>query len=80
MEKKEILRKANKIAGRHGLKAEFLGDITSVGVGGDVRTDTLVICLIGPPPGWDVLAEISNAITNTLHINRVTFETARAKT
>jgi len=77
MENKEILFKANEIAGKYGLKAEFLDGIMSVGVGGDERTDTSVLCLTGPFPGHKVLAEVSRTISNTLPINRVTFEIAK---
>ena len=75
MESGEILRRANEIASPHGLRAEFLGsDLFSVGVGGDERSYTRVVNLIGTDPGDEVLAKISREISNTLPINRVTFE------
>ena len=79
MTDEEILEKANAIVASHDLMAEFLGDAHSVGVGGDNRTYTRVICLVGPFPGWDVLAQLSTEISNTLPINRVTYEMARRK-
>ena len=76
MERKEILKRANKIVAPYGLRAEILGDIHSVGVGGDTRSYTPVINLIGPHPGNEVLAQLSNKIGNELPINRVTFQLA----
>lgn len=73
----EILAIANRISGRYGLKADFLGDTRSVGVGGDARTYTRVIVLEGLFPGHEALAEISTAISNQTGVNRVTFEIAR---
>ena len=72
----EIVARANVIVAPYGLKAEILKGIHSVGVGGDNRTYTPVICLKGKFPGWDVLATLSTEISNALPINRVTFETA----
>ena len=74
MTKEQILLKAEEIAARENLKVEFLGDVHSVGVGGDDRTYTPVLVLVGPFPGWDILEEISTEITNTVHVNRVTYE------
>lgn len=76
MEKEEILRRANKIVAPFRLKAEILGGINSVGVGGDSRSYTPVINLIGPHPGDDILVNISNRLGNELPINRVTFQIA----
>jgi len=77
MSRDEILAEANRIVEPFGLTAEFLGDAHSVGVGGDARTYTPVIVLVGPFPGYDVLEKIGSRIWNELNINRVTFETAR---
>ena len=74
MKKRELLKAANKIASPHELSAEILFGIRSVGVGGDERSYTPVINLRGVFPGYDVLATISNEISNTLGIGRVTFE------
>lgn len=75
VEKDEILRKANEIASPFGLRAEFLADdLFSVGVGGDERSYTQVINLIGYHPGDEILAKISRDISNTLPINRVTID------
>jgi GMP synthase PP-ATPase subunit len=79
VENEEILRIANEIAGKHGLKAEFLEGIQSVGVGGDERSYTPVICLVGPFPGHEILAKISSEISNHIPVNRVTFELASKK-
>ena len=79
MSREEILLKAEEIAAREDLKVEFLEDVQSVGVGGDDRTYTPVLVLIGPFPGWDVLAKISTEITNTVHVNKVTYELASRK-
>jgi len=76
-EESEILDKANAIVGAHGLRAEFLGDVMSVGVQGDNRTYTRVLCLIGPNPGNETLAALSTEITNTIKINRVSYELVR---
>jgi hypothetical protein len=76
--KSENLQKANEIVSSHGLKAEYLGeDIFTVGVQGDTRTYAPAIVLIGPHPGWDVLALLSAKISNETEINKVTFEVAR---
>lgn len=77
MTDEEILEVANRIVARYGLVAEFLGDAKSVGVGGDQRTVTRVICLIGVYPGYDVLSLLSTEISNRTPINRVTFEIAK---
>ena len=77
MSNDELLKRANEIAAKHGLKAEFLGDAHSVGVRGDDRAYLPVIVLVGPFPGWIVLEQVSSEITNTLEIGRVTYEFAR---
>ena len=77
MDESEILERANKMASPHGLKAEILGeDLFSVGVGGDQRSYTPIICLVGPFPGWDVIEKVSTQISNELPINRVTYQTS----
>lgn len=77
MEKEEILARANEIVVPYELRAEIFEDpIRSVGVGGDERTYTPVINLIGSFPGYEILAKISSEISNTLPINRVTFQLA----
>lgn len=78
MSETEILEAANKIVGLYGLKAEFLGNVYSVGVGGDNRTYTRTLVLMGPNPGDEILASLSTKISNTLGINRVTFELAKS--
>lgn len=77
MSEEKILKIANEIVGPHGLRAEFLGDALSVGVGGDFRTYTRIIVLVGPHPGDEVLASLSTKISNNTNVNRVTFELAR---
>ena len=72
--KDTILVQAKKIVGGHGLEVEIIDGIFSVGVGGDVRSYTPVVNISGPFPGWEVLEKLSSEITNTLPINRVTFE------
>lgn len=77
MENSEILRIANEIVGPHGLRAEFPGDpetVKSVGVGGDFRTYTPVLVLIGPHPGNEILGQVSTEISNRTPVNRVTFQ------
>lgn len=69
-----LLEDVKKIVRPHTLDAEYLGNAQSVGVGGDARTYTPVIVLTGPFPGWDVLRELSNLISNTTPINRVTYD------
>ncbi len=76
MEHEEIVRRANEIVAPYGLQAEILGDIHSVGVGGDHRTYTPVVNLIGTHPGDEVLARLSTEIGNKLPINRITFQFA----
>ena len=74
----ESLRLANTIVHPHGLSAKFLGEARSVGVGGDFRTYTRVLVLIGPHPGNEVLASLATEISNQTGINRVTFQLAAA--
>ena len=76
MQKEEILARANEITAPYELRAEIFEDIMSVGVGGDERTYTQVINLIGSFPGYKILAKISSEISNVLPINRVTFQLA----
>ncbi len=77
MNQEEILVRANAIVAPYNLRAEIFGDpIGSVGVGGDERTYTPVINIIGFFPGYEILARISSEISNTLPINRVTFQVA----
>lgn len=75
----EVLEVANEIVSPHSLRAEFLGgeDVKSVGVGGDSRTYTRVIVLIGPHPGDEILASLATEISNRTGINRITFELAK---
>jgi len=70
----EILMVANAIAKRYHLRAELLPGIFSVGVGGDQRTYTPVLVLIGPHPGNETLASLSTMLGNVLPVNRVTYE------
>lgn len=78
MENSEILRITNEIVGPHGLRAEFLGnpdEVRSVGVGGDFRTYTPILALIGlRPPDDETLARVSTEISNRTPVNRVTFQ------
>jgi hypothetical protein len=74
LKNEELLEKIDKIVKHYGLRAEILAGIYSVGVGGDERSYTPVINLIGPFPGHDILEKISNEITNTFKINRITFQ------
>jgi GMP synthase PP-ATPase subunit len=77
MSDEEILKKANEISVRHGLTAELLDGIRSVGVRGDERAYLPVIVLVGEFPGWDVIERVSSEITNTIDVGRVAFESAR---
>lgn len=70
----EVLEVANEIVRPRGLKAEFFKDVYSVGVGGDFRTYTKVIVLVGPYPGNDTLSSLSTKIGNMTGINRITIE------
>lgn len=70
----EVLRSVQEIAEKYGLTAELLPNAFSVGVGGDQRTYTPVVCLNGPFPGFDVLEKVSTEIGNMTSINRVTFD------
>lgn len=80
MEKEEILRRANEICAPHNITAEIMEGILSVGVQGDGRTYTPVICLKGDFSNWEILAELSNKISSELPINRITYEMARLET
>lgn len=77
-ERLRVIAAANKISLPHGLVSDLLGggEIMSTGVQGDARTYTPVIVLIGWFPGWEVLSKVSNQITNTLPVNRVTWMAA----
>lgn len=77
MNEQQMLAVAQSIAARHGLAVEILPDIRSVGVGGDARTYTPVVCLTGPWPGHQVLASVSTEISNGTGLNRVIYELAR---
>ena len=77
MTEQESLAIANETVQLHGLTAEFIGEVRSVGVGGDLRTYTRIIVLIGPYPGEQVLSLLSSQIGNRTGINRITFELAR---
>ena len=70
------LATANEIAAPAGLTAEYLGIARAVGVVGDNRALTPVINLMGLFPGYDVLAEVSTRISNTIPIVKVTYEFA----
>ncbi len=70
----EVLKVANEIVSPYGLRAEFLGDAYSVGVGGDSRSYTRVIVLIGSHPRNEILASLSTEIGNRTGINRITIE------
>jgi len=70
----EILRIINELVSQYDMRAEYLKGAMSVGVAGDDRTYTPVICLIGPWPGHETLADLSTKISNATPINRVTFE------
>lgn len=70
----EILARANEIVNPHGLQAEIFEGINSVGVGGDQRTYTPVINLVGAYSDWELLGTLAREIANTLPINRVTYE------
>lgn len=83
MDDDEILRTANDIAAPQGLRAEFLADpatVKSVGVGGDFRTYTPILVLIGPHPGDTILAQVATDISNRTGVNRVTFQLALVPT
>lgn len=77
----EILKRANEICTPHNIRAEFLGENKTVGVQGDNRTYTFVICLIlyEEFKNWEILAELSNQISSELPINRITLEMACLK-
>jgi len=70
----DVLQKTNEIAGKHNLSAEILPEALSVGVQGDNRTYLPVIVLKGEFPGWDILRQVSTEITNTVNVNRVTYD------
>jgi len=70
----ELLRQANEIVAKYGLRAEILPGAWSVGVQGDERTYTPVIIVAGKFPGHEILSEISTALTNNLKINRITYD------
>ena len=74
MDNDELLRGANEIAVKHNLKAEFLGDVRTVGVRGDDRSYLPTVVLTGLFPGWDVLEQVSSEITNKLDIGKVTYD------
>ena len=70
----ESLALANKIVSQYGMTAEFLENAYSVGVGGDCRTYTRAIVLIGPHPGNEILGSLATNIGNLTGINRITIE------
>ena len=75
LERDKLLEEVQKVASKYGLKAELLPeDIFSVGVQGDFRTYLPAVVLTGTFPGWDVINQISTEITNTLPVNRVTYD------
>lgn len=74
--KAPILKTAGEIAGKWNLKAEIFENIFSVGVGGDEGTYMPVVNLVGPFPGHEIIEKISIEITNTLPVNRVTYQVA----
>lgn len=76
MTEAETLQVVREIAGQYGLQADFLPGIQSVGVGGDDRTYTPVVCLVGtdPFPSHEVLATLSTLISNQTGLNRVAFQ------
>ena len=76
--KVEILEQINVLAAPYGLRAEYLGNFSTVGVQGDDRSYTPTVVLIGPHPGDEDLAALSRAISNNTPVNRVTFELAAA--
>lgn len=76
MTNREVLEMANNIVAPHGLRAEFLEGVCSVGVGGDCRTYTGVLVLIGEYPSSDILGSLATQIGNITHINRITIELA----
>lgn len=80
---KTHLAEANKIAATAGLSVEVI-KVNSVGVQGDERTDTPVLCLAGKRVGrrkgkvsHEVLAALSTKLTNELPANRVVIELTR---
>lgn len=77
MSDEEALNIAQRIATCFGLMAEFVPNAKSVGVGGDSRTYTRVICLTGAFPGHKILAQVSAEISNQTPVNRVIFEIAK---
>jgi len=70
----EILNRVSEMTAPHDITVEVPLGHFSVGVQGDERTYTPIVMLKGPNPGWDVIAEISSRISNSLPVNRVTFE------
>ena len=76
-DKEALLNRVNAISLKYDLKAEYLGDVHSVGVRGDARSYLPTVVLVGPFPGWDILEKVSSEITNELEIGRVTYEFAR---
>lgn len=80
-QEREIVEQANAIVNAvagavSGISAELLPDAFSVGVQGDGRVYRPVLVLIGPHPGWEILGKLSDELTNTLPISRVTLELA----
>lgn len=74
MTNEEILKRANEICNPYNVTVEIMEGISSVGVQGDGRTYTPVICLKSDFQNWDILAELSNRISSELPINRITYE------
>ncbi|TSC71968.1 MAG: hypothetical protein G01um101438_799 [Parcubacteria group bacterium Gr01-1014_38] len=78
MSEEDILRSVNEIVAPYGLRAEIFGGIRRVCVRGDARAYLPVLNLIGPFPGYDVLAALSTKISNIFDIGGVTFQVAAA--
>jgi hypothetical protein len=70
----DIKRRVEEIISLHDLTVDVPRGIFAVGVQGDERSYTPVVILRGQMPEKLVLDKISNKISNTLPVSRVTFE------
>jgi len=75
---KRTLGKINEIVKSSGLKARYVGHFRSVGVTGDARAYSRIVCLYGERmPQHVILEELSRKISNETPVTRVVVEIAR---
>lgn len=71
-----MLAAIQKMVAPYGFKAELWPDIKRVCVRGDSRAYLPAVNLVGIPSSYEVLAQISTAITNQFEVGTVTLQLA----